>query len=178
MYLKKYSAVYNQFLIVHPHYPSPSEDDVTRYFRSGSKSSFNKVMWQFSDFFLKFTNQLTPNFPQKSIYIKSTLSPDMMSLATSGRLLVNTRYNASRPNIFQAVWCIVKKNLQAGRSYHFVKIFRYSDRKWRHYKNKNVKKTSSRRESNTHLRAWTANVLSIRLMLQRCLVVLTNYAIH
>ena len=68
-----------------------------------------KIMWQFSEFFLKFTNQLTPNLPQRLIYIKSTLSPNMTSLATSGRLLVNTHYNASRPNIFQAVWCIVKQ---------------------------------------------------------------------
>ena len=40
------------------------------------------------------------------------------------------------------------------------------------------KKAITRRESNTNPRAWTANVLSIRVMLQRCLVKLTNYAIH
>ena len=52
--------------------------------------------------FFKFTNPITPNLPQKSTCIESTLSPDIKSLATSGRLLTNTHYNVSRTNIFQA----------------------------------------------------------------------------
>ena len=62
-----------------------------------------KLCDDFQNFFLKFTNQITPNLPQWLICIKFTLIPDMTSLATSGRHLVNTRYNASRQNIFQAV---------------------------------------------------------------------------
>ena len=58
-----------------------------------------KIMWLLSDFF-KFTNSigLNLNLPLRSICIKSTPSPNMTSLVTSGQLLVNTHYNASRPN--------------------------------------------------------------------------------
>ena len=133
-----------------------SEDDVTRYFRSGAKSSFNKNYVTIFEFFFEIYE------PTNS---KLAMKVDLDEIYTQSGYDITSH--------FRSAFCQYPLHCkqtdffgtQTGNDDVITKI-------------KLFKKTITRRESNTHLRAWAANVLSITLMLQRCLVMLAYMLVY